>query len=63
LKNQAGQDSRLTEDEISDHSNLITELLASGYTLEHAKEQFGGGMHAEDWQLISAKVEQRGREE
>jgi DNA-binding transcriptional regulator YhcF (GntR family) len=58
LKNSKDEEPRLTEDEIDDHANLIAELLASGYTLEHAKEQFGGGMHTEDWQLISAKVEQ-----
>jgi predicted transcriptional regulator len=61
LKNSTGEGPRLTEDEISDHANLIVELLASGYSPAHAKEQFGAGLHPEDWQLISARVEQSRR--
>jgi hypothetical protein len=58
LMPHTGSESRLTGEEITEHSSLIAELLASGYTLEQAKEQFGGGMHTEDWQLILAKIEQ-----
>jgi DNA-binding transcriptional regulator YhcF (GntR family) len=63
LKNPTGEGPRLTEDEISDHANLIAELLASGYSQAHAKEQFGAGLHPEDWQLISARVERSRRSE
>lgn len=56
------QESRLTEEEITEHSNLITELLSSGYTLDQAKEQFGAGMHPDDWNAITSRVRQSTRD-
>lgn len=48
----ASTDRRLTSEEITEQSRLITELLEGGYTIEQAEAQFSGSFHAEDWQKI-----------
>jgi hypothetical protein len=43
---------RLTAEQIAEQTDLITDLLENGYTLEQGRSQFASGMHPDDWQLI-----------
>ena len=47
-------DQRLTTEQITEQTDLITDLLENGYTLEQAKSQFASDMHPDDWQIIQA---------
>jgi hypothetical protein len=49
-------DQRLTREQITEQTDLITDLLENGYTLDQAKSQFASGMHPDDWQIIQATV-------
>ncbi len=49
-------DRRLTTEQITEQTALITDLLENGYTLEQAKSQFASDMHPDDWHLIQATV-------
>jgi hypothetical protein len=43
---------KLTQDEVAEHTAMLGELLANGYSMERATQQFAGAFHAEDWELI-----------
>jgi len=47
-----GKSNKLSQDEITEHTALLSDLLANGYSVERATQQFAGAFHTEDWELI-----------
>lgn len=54
--------SKLSQDEIIEHTALLSDLLANGYTVGQANQQFAGGFHPEDWELILNNVNKTNRD-
>lgn len=53
---------KLSPDEIIEHTELLGDVFANGYTVEQATHQFAGGFHPEDWELILNGVNKKNRE-
>ncbi len=45
-------EANLNPQEIEEHAVLLAELLANGYTLEQATNQFSNGFKSEDWEAV-----------
>ncbi|MCP9493227.1 MAG: helix-turn-helix domain-containing protein [Pyrinomonadaceae bacterium MAG19_C2-C3] len=45
-------DANLNAQEIEEHAVMLAELLANGYTLDQATEQFAQGFKADDWEAV-----------
>lgn len=55
---------RLSEEDITEHTGFIVDLLNHGYSLEQTETQFAAGFHPDDWTEIktrASKQEHQGR--